>query len=449
VRLVAKQVEQGDRPVVVVTAIAGITDQLISSAEQAAGIKQGDYPSTISTLRSRFVSQIKAMFTNQAVCGDLCRLVDEQMSSLKALCAASSQMQGLSPQLLDRITSIGELIAIQLFSMGLNELGLESAAVDASELILTDNLFTTASPIQPETDERLRLRLNPMIENGIIPVVSGFIGATLQGEITTLGRGGGDYTAAILGAALNVDQVWIWTDVEGVMTTDPEVVSEARLINSISYDEVFELAYFGAKVLHPKAIFPLREHNIPILVKNIFNPKGGGTLISSRGALDGAPLRAVAGSKHLNVILIKKRPGEDSKRIIEAAGRGLLKHGIEVLRAFQKTDRALVYLAVESEITGEHLSSVEAELSRQLPGRSFSRIDTLNNFSMVTAVGNKLLQNQQLVTRLNMALDMLGVGSFSTGLQTSQNSLSFLVPNRFREDVVKHFHQEVIRYVSI
>ena len=233
------------------------------------------------------------------------------------------------------------------------------------------------------------------------------------------------------------------------MTTDPDDVSEARLINSISYEEVFELAYFGAKVLHPKTILPLRDQDIPILVKNSFNPSGQGTLITSSADLVGPSIKAVTGIKQLSVIVIKKRPGEDSKQIIQAATLGLLEDGIEVLRAFQKSDKAVIYLAVEHEISGAHLAKVESHLAQRLPGRSFPRINTLQNFSMVTAVGNKLLQNQQLVTRLNLALDRLGVGGISTGIQSSQNSLSFLVPNKYSEDVVKQFHNEVIRYAAI
>jgi aspartate kinase len=449
VGLVGSQVQQGNQVVVVVSAMAGITNQLIACAQQAAKSKNGSYFSTISAIGEKFEAAINQLFDDELVREELRRVVAQQIDQLGSLCLQIKQAGFIPPRLSDQVNAIGELTTIQIVSAALAQSGLTAAPVDASKLVLTDDVFTNATPIQPDTGQRLRLGIDPMIESGIVPVVSGFIGATAAGEITTLGRGGSDYTAAILGAALGADQVLIWTDVDGVMTTDPEDVSEARLISSISYDEVFELAHFGAKVLHPKTIQPLREQDIPILVKNTFNPEGEGTYIASSAALEGPSLKAVTGIKQVSVIAIKRRPGEEGKEIIDAAGSALRKHGLEVLRAFQKTEDAVIYLAVAARINQEHLSSIEESLAQQLPGRNFPRLNTLDNLSLITAVGNQLLQNKHLVTRLNMALDLVGVGSFTTGLQTSPNSLSFLVPNGSREQVIEQFHNEVLRHAAI
>jgi aspartate kinase len=444
--LVASQIEQGDEVIVVVSAMAGITDLLVACAEQAAKIRKGSYFATISGIRAKFEDTIKKLFQDVVLLEELSTVIDSQMNELEDFCGRVNNAESISPGVSDQINSIGELLTIQVFSAVLKESGLLAVPINSSDLILTDNEFSNAAPIQPDCDQRIRAVLLPVLAAEFVPVVSGYIGGTTAGEITTLGRGGGDYSAAILGAAMEVDQVCIWTDVDGVMTTDPDDIFEARLISNISYEEAYELTHFGAKVLHPKTIQPLREHDIPILVKNTFKPKGEGTNITSTKELERASIKAVAGIKQVSVIVIKRRPGEDRKSIIEAARQALQHFGLEVLRVFHQPDKAVIYLAVHGRMNPDIIDGIEDALSQHLPGRNFSRIKTLENYSLVTAVGNRLLQNQQLIARLNLALEMLGIRSFRMGMQTSSNSLSFLVPDGVSEKVLKHFHNEVLRY---
>ena len=182
----------------------------------------------------------------------------------------------------------------RVVAAALRSQSLDSQAVDATELIVTDNAFQNAMPLMDETRVQMQNRLCPLLETGVIPVVTGFVAATADGITTTLGRGGSDYTAAILGDCLDADEVWTWTDVDGVMTADPRVVSDARVIPEVSFNEISELAYFGAKVLHPKTIRPVLERDIPLWVKNTFNPSHPGTRITRKPARTPGIITAVA-----------------------------------------------------------------------------------------------------------------------------------------------------------
>ena len=196
-----------------------------------------------------------------------------------------------SPRALDAVSSLGERMSVHLLAGALRAGGTPALPVDAAEIVRTDDAFQSAAPDMAETRAaRAGDARAPMLAEGIVPVVTGFIGATADGVVTTLGRGGSDYSAAILGAALDADEVWIYTDVDGVMTADPRVVPDARTLDTLSYREMSELAYFGAKVLHPKTVLPALERGIPIRIRNTFNPSHPGTLVV--GKADGVGERA-------------------------------------------------------------------------------------------------------------------------------------------------------------
>ncbi len=185
--------------------------------------------------------------------------------------------------------------------------GIPAEAIDATELIVTTGDFGNAVPIQPQTSQRTQARLGPLLESGVVAVVTGFIGATESGATTTLGRGGSDYSGAILGAALEADEVAIYTDVDGVMTTDPRLVRDARVIDALSYAEMSELAYFGAKVLHPRAVRPVVERGIPLRIRNTFNPAHPGTLVVQQIAPGGRAIKAVTSIKGMSIITVEGR----------------------------------------------------------------------------------------------------------------------------------------------
>jgi bifunctional aspartokinase / homoserine dehydrogenase 1 len=256
-----------------------VTDLLLQGAYSA---NQGDheaYRQIAHQLRDIHYEAIDGLLSpegeRQLILAEIERFVDRYVT----LCGAVAVLGELTPRALDAISGMGEQMSVRILAAYLRELGYEAEAIDATELIITDDNFQSAAPLLPETKEKSEARLNSLLVDGGIPIITGFIAATAGGLTTTLGRGGSDFSAAILGQALGADEVWIWTDVDGVMTADPRLVPGARSIPTLSFREVSELAYYGAKVLHPKTMRPCVESGIPLRIKNTFNPTHPGTVI--------------------------------------------------------------------------------------------------------------------------------------------------------------------------
>src|SRR5690242_4493168 len=219
---------------------------------------------------------------------------------------------------MDTLSSLGEVMSSTLVAAILRSRGLKSEAVDAVECIVTDDNFGNASPLFEETTAKTHERLGPLVKSGVLPVVTGFRGATAEGVCTTLGRGGSDFSATILGAALDADEVWIWTDVDGVMTSDPRLVPGARILPEISYREAIELSFFGAKVLHPKTIQPVMKKKIPVWIKNSFNPSCPGTCIVPHSASSQKGVKAITSVSKADLITIS---GKESLSFAQLAAK--------------------------------------------------------------------------------------------------------------------------------
>jgi aspartate kinase len=252
---------------VVVSAMSGVTDLLIQGARTAASGDRLTYLGIARRLRDKHAQALAELVgttaDRSAVRDEVERLVDE----FELLCHSVSVLGEVSPRALDAISGLGERMSARLVAAVLRARDIPAEALDASELVLTSADFGKAIPLQPQTRVRIRSRLKPLLEQGVVPVVTGFIGATESGATTTLGRGGSDYSGAIVGAALDADEVAIYTDVDGVMTTDPRLAPDARVIDVLSYAEMSELAYFGAKVLHPRAVRPVVDRVMPVLIR--------------------------------------------------------------------------------------------------------------------------------------------------------------------------------------
>src|SRR5689334_3531771 len=256
------------RLVVVTSAMSGVTNLLLECAAFASDGKprashtpSGHFESPLlkaeSTLREKHFAAADALIKDQALLEQTKAEINELIETLVDLCKAVAVLGESSPRALDAIASLGERMSVRLLSAVVQSAGLKAKAVEATELIVTNDHYQSAHPDFKATTEKTRKVLNPILDQGIIPITTGFIGATPEGAITTLGRGGSDYSAAIIGAVLPANDVWIWTDVDGIMTTDPRIVKEARTLPELTYNEVAELAYYGAKVLHPKTIRPV------------------------------------------------------------------------------------------------------------------------------------------------------------------------------------------------
>src|SRR5688572_29424891 len=291
------------RPLVVVSALAGTTNALLAIAEQSAKGQLIGALRGVETLRDRHLSETSVLLgdigSGLEVATDLGAMFDE----LASLAEALSVLGHVTPRSLDAIAAIGERLSSQLVVAVLCARGVPAVLVDPAEVMITDDHFTRAEP-QPEliADAAQRV-IRPLLASGVTPVIGGFGGATRAGVVTTLGRGGSDYSAALLGAALRAEAIEIWTDVDGMLTGDPRVISGARLIGRIRFDEASELAAFGAKVLHPSTIAPAVHLGIPVYIFNSRNPQGGGTEITFDAPT--CAVRAIAGKTGIAVIKVR------------------------------------------------------------------------------------------------------------------------------------------------
>jgi aspartate kinase len=284
-----------NRMVVVVSAMAGVTDTLARAVDLAAGRDGRGFRQVIAGIRDEHLTAIRALFEGEASRRPLIEHVDRILYEALATCDRVLAVQKAAPRDYDAVMAAGEKIMVNLMTALVRQEGLRAAAIDAEAVIVTDDAHQGAHPLQEATDRCVEDILRPIMDAGIVPLVAGFIGKTRTGALTTLGRGGSDLTATTLAASLRADEVWIWTYVDGIMSADPSLVPGARVISTLSYDEVGELAYFGARVLHPRAVEVLAPHGIPLRVRNPFNLDHAGTLIQARSNEDLKAVTAVDG----------------------------------------------------------------------------------------------------------------------------------------------------------
>ncbi|PJF46222.1 MAG: aspartate kinase, partial [Candidatus Thermofonsia Clade 3 bacterium] len=255
--------------------------------------------------------------------------------------------------------------------------------------IVTDNAFGGAAPITHLTEARCRERLLPLVEIGVVPVVTGFIGATVEGVPTTLGRGGSDYSAAILGAALNVDEIQIWTDVNGVMTADPRIVPNARSIRQLSYEEVAELAYYGAKVLHPKTVLPAIEKKIPVRVLNTFEPTHPGTLIVEKVQAEArGTVKAITAIRGMNLITIAGRGMMGVPGIAARTFSAVARVGANVLMISQSSSEQSICFVVPEASAESVIAALHEEFRRELEHRYIDSIYGMPHINIIAVVGS-------------------------------------------------------------
>ena len=412
-----------ERMVVVVSAIGGFTSALLSSVEKAI---DGDARAAIRSLDQGFerhVAIANQLLSNEARATLESAIADarRQIRQLHKIIAAHPVT---SPPLQDEIVASGELLSSQLLAAVLRENNLAARHVDARRLIKTDESYGAAAPLA-ETTTATQAELNPLIEAGEIPVVGGFIASTAKGATTTLGRGGSDYSAAIIGAALDAREIQIWTDVSGVLTADPRVVSAARTIPVLSYQEASELAYFGAQVLHPKTIQPAMDRKIPVRVCNSRVPDEAGTLIVTESEATPQTIKAIAHKSGITTVQIT------SARMLGAYG---------FLRAlFEVFDRHRT--AVDVVTTSEVSVSLSVDDARSLPElisdlEQLGAVEIEEHRTIVSVVGEGLRGTPGIAARVFSTISDINVSMISVG--ASSVNLTFMVDDaRARETIVR------------
>jgi aspartate kinase len=315
-------------------------------------------------------------------------------------------------------------------------------AVDSTELVITDDNYGNATPLFEETNTRARQRLAGLRRRGTIPVVTGFRGATRDGICTTLGRGGSDYSGTILGAALDANEVWIWTDVDGVMTADPRLVPEARIVPEISYREAIELSFFGAKVLHPKTIQPVMKKKIPVWIKNSFNPACPGTRIAPAAANGQPGVKAITSVSKANLITVS---GGDRLSFGQLATRVfscLSLEDIPTLMVTQSSADNVLCLAVHDADLKRARGKLEKAFELEMLHDRLTAIEVMPHVAMVVAVGEKMKGTPGIAGRAFGALGRRGINIIAIAQGSSELSISFAVKSSDVKEAVKAIHEE-------
>jgi len=429
IRAVAELVRarRSRRVVVVVSALGGVTDLLIRGARLALA-RDAAWEGVAYEVLSRHHATVTALVAGRAQDPLLAHL-DGLVTELRSLYTGVSNLEELTPRTLDAISGIGERASCEIVAAAFEAAGTPASALDARRVVVTDESFGRAQPLMDETGARVREHVLPIVEKGVVPVVSGFIGATRKGVATTLGRGGSDFSASILGALLPAEEIQIWTDVDGMMTVDPRVVPDAKVIPEVSAAEAAELAYFGAKVLHPATIKPAVERGIPVFILNTLNPSAPGTRIAAGAGDDTAEPRAIAFKKGITVVLISQP-------------RMLMAYGF-LARVFEVFDRnrTPVDLIATSEVSvsltvddPETIPAVEADLA------ALGEVQVLRRMAIVSVVGRGFLRRAGIAARVFQSLREVNVVMISFG--ASDVNVSLVVAEDEAEKAVRLLHRE-------
>ncbi|MDH4065294.1 MAG: aspartate kinase [Acidobacteriota bacterium] len=409
------QRERGDRrgPIVVVSALSGVTDRLIGVAAQAgAGDAEGARRS-LRDLHERHVT-VSEVIVDQDVRSSTREAMAHEFEELERIVLALAVLREVSPRWMDTIAAAGEILSSRLVADALTSHGLPAAWVDARLAVVTDGEHQAAAPQLAETTAALIAQADPVLTSGRIPVIGGFVGATRDGVTTTLGRGGSDYSAAIVGACLGATEIQIWTDVDGMLTSDPRIVKDPQVVPHISFAEASELAYFGAKVLHPATIQPAVARNIPVRILNSHRAAARGTLITADRPASERPLTAVASKVGVTVVNI-------------TSTRMLMAHGF-LSRLFAVFERFKT--AVDVVTTSEVSVSVTVDDARRLPAivdelSGFAEVACEDRMAIVCAVGDGLQRDPMLAARVLAAVGDVPLRMVSQA--ASRRNITFVI----------------------
>ncbi len=430
--IVAGRLAQGKSPVVVVSAMAKVTDQLLRAAEAAA---QGDRTGALaisSRLRIRHRDTAAEWVKNAEHRAALSDLIDEKFDALDDVLRGLAAILELTPRISDLIVSYGERISSRMVAAGFRERGIEAEHVDAREIIVTDSQFQKAVPLENIIEERVPAKLLPLVREGKVPVMGGFIASNEAGLTTTLGRGGSDLSGALVGGALPAETIEIWTDVDGIMTADPRVCPDALRVRTISFEEAAELAYFGAKVLHPATILPAVKKNIPVLVLNSRNASCEGTRIISLAPHCKSPFKSIAVKKKLSIIDV-------------VASRMLMTHGYlsQIFAIFDKhkcpvdmvsTSEVSVSLTVDS---NNQLPAIAADLSK------LADVKYEGKKALICMVGEDIRGQNGIAAQVFAAIRHINVRMISQG--ASEINMSFMIEEEDADEAVRSLHAAFFR----
>jgi aspartate kinase len=440
--LVADNAKNNCRVAVVVSALAGVTNKLVEMACQAKKSDDKHIQAFTKELAEKHLAAIPKAIADKQLQKETAQIIQKTIAELEKVLTGICYVGELTPKSKDYVLSFGERLSAPIVWGALKDLKQETQCFTGKEAgLVTDSNFGEADPLMNFTMHLIRERLGPLLEKGVIPVVTGYIAANQDGVVTTIGRGGSDYTATILGVALNADEVWIWTDVDGIMTTDPKIVTSAKKLPELSYQEAAEMAIFGAKAMHPRALEPVIKEKIPVRIRNVFNPDNSGTLITSEPNSKAAnPVKAVALIKDVAMINVNGAgmvgaPGSYAK-VFDILG----KNNINVMMISTAISEANISMIIRRNLLGRAISTLEIALLDR--GGLVSEVTSEDDVAVIAVMGANMKGTLGLASRIFATVAKKGINIRMIAQGSSELNISFVVKEKDGVAVVQAIHEE-------
>ena len=427
--------------VVVVSAMSGVTNTLIAAAGKAAAGDEAAAEALAKALQTKHHETIGELIANIEKRRELLAEIDSLIERAANYCRGCALLGELSPRALDVIAGTGERLTARITAAVLRELGYRGVAFDASDLIVTDDVHGGARPLAVPTRTKTQAALLPLLEADGIPVVTGYIAATSKGIPTTLGRGGSDYSATILGAALDASEVIIWTDVNGVLTADPRMVPDAVTLDEVSYTEAGELAFFGAKVLHPMTLRPVIESAIPVWIRNSFQPQQAGTKITHTVRPAPQGVKAVTATRDVAMISVAG-PGiigvpDIASRIFGATASVRA----NIVMISQSSSQDSICFVVQAGDAARTEKALRDALYEDVHLHDLEHVKVNRNVAIVAAVGENMAGTPGIAGSVFSTLGKESINIIAIAQGSSEYNISFLVDSAGMEKAVKALHQ--------
>jgi len=443
-RVVDLIINEKRKKVVVVSAMAGVTDKLLGISKHIVDLPVSVVDKEVDKFYNEILSLHKStargIIDNKRLLNNTLNKIDELAEKLRITLLGVGYLEDLSPRSLDYILSFGERFSVLILAGALESRGIRVKALTGFEAgIITDSNFGLARPIFSKIKYSIKERLEPMLKRGILPVVTGFIAADEKGRITTLGRGGSDYTASLIARYLNAEEVQIWTDVDGILTTDPKIVKSAKLIPEISYIEAMDLAYFGAKVIHSKMIEPAMDADIPVRIKNTFNPECEGTLIVSRQEKVESVVKAVTMAKDVSIINLRGLGMAETPNIAGRLFSTLGEKNINIIMISGSSESNLSFVIRNSDV--ERTLDL---LNDKFIGSDIKAIEVLNDVCIITVVGVGMAGTKGIAAKIFQTVADNDVNIIMIAQGSSEVNISFIVREEDGEKVLRALHNRFI-----
>jgi aspartate kinase len=439
--IVTQQTKSDNRIAVVVSALAGVTNSLIEVAEQARKSDEKHIQAFTKGLSKKHLAAIESAITSKAIQKEVIQITEKTIAELEKVLTGICYVGELTSKSKDYVLSFGERLSAPIVWGTIKDRKLETQCFTGKEAgIVTDSNFGEADPLMNFTTHLIRERLSPLLEKGIIPVVTGYIAADQNGVVTTVGRGGSDYTATILGVALGADEIWIWTDVEGIMTTDPKIVPSAKMLPQLSYQEAAEMAIFGAKAMHPRALEPVIKQNVPVRIRSVFHPENIGTLITAEPfANSKEAVKAVAMIKDVAMLNVSGTgmvgaPGSYAK-VFDVLG----KNNINVMMISTAASEANISMVIRRGVLGRAISNLEIALLDR--GGLISDISSEDDVAVIAVVGANMKGTLGVASKIFTTVAKNGINIRMIAQGSSELNISFVVKEKDGEAVVQAIHK--------